>query len=257
MRLQSVRLSVAALLAWSLLLPGLAAFAQTSPTTPAAPSTPAPATSTPVTPTPATPAPAPAAPSSPSQTPAITANPTAPNNAAPAAKPPAEDSGASQAPGISGDATMQTLEVSPRPVAILRGSATWEDGFKTLRSAIDAINAEIAKDGLQAAGRPIANFVQVNDSNFKFEVMVPIVTKPEGKTELSSNVKLGMSPGGKALKFQHRGAYDDIESTYDLITAFLDEKGLKAQDFFIEEYLTDLKDSEDQNLQVDIYIFLQ
>ena len=145
----------------------------------------------------------------------------------------------------------------PRPVAILRGSAAWEDGFKTIRSAIETIDGELAKAGLPPAGRPIANFVQVNDSNFKFEAMVPIAAMPEGKKELSSGVQLGMSPGGKALKFQHRGAYDDIESTYDLITAFLDEKGLKAQDFFIEEYLNELKDSEDQNLEVDIYIFLQ
>jgi effector-binding domain-containing protein len=36
-------------------------------------------------------------------------------------------------------------------------------------------------------------------------------------------VKIGESPSGKAIKFLHRGAYDDIDSTYDLITAFLDE----------------------------------
>ena len=246
MRLQSVRLTVVALLAWTSLLTGAPARAQT----PASPSAvPAPATPAPTTPAPSTPAPI---------TPGTATSPPAPKDAMPAKPPAADESGASQAPGIPGDATMQTLDVPARPVAILRGSATWEDGFKTIRAAIETIDGELAKAGLQPAGRPIANFVQVNDSNFKFEAMVPIAAMPEGgKTELSSSVKLGMSPGGKALKFQHRGAYDDIESTYDLITAFLDEKGLKAQDFFIEEYLNELKDSEDQNLEVDIYIFLQ
>ena len=35
---------------------------------------------------------------------------------------------------------MQTLDVPARPVAILRGSATWEDGFKTIRTAIETID---------------------------------------------------------------------------------------------------------------------
>ncbi len=46
-------------------------------------------------------------------------------------------------------------------------------------------------------------------------------------------------------------------STYDLITAYLDEKSLEAQDFFIEEYLTPLTSAEDPYLAVDIYVFLK
>lgn len=240
MRVQSVGLAMLALCAAALLMPGGRVGAQTNAGPSATPSPP-PAAQTPaapaVPPTPATP-------------------PAAAKEATPL-KPTAEDPGAGQAPGISGDATVQTLDVPARGVATLSGSATWDDGFKTIRTAIATINAELAKAGIAPAGRPIANFVQVNDSNFKFEAMVPIAARPEGSTNLANAVKFGMSPGGKALKFQHRGAYGDIESTYDLITAFLDEKGLKAQDFFIVEYLTDLKDTEDQNLEVDIYIFLQ
>ena len=53
---------------------------------------------------------------------------------------------------------------------------------------------------------------------------------------------LAQSPSGKAIKFQHRGAYDDIDSTYEAITAYLDEKGLEARNLFVEEYLNDAKD---------------
>ena len=236
MRVQPVRPCVIALLAGLCLLPVAPAGAQ--------PGAGAPAVTSPPTPVPPT-TPAPTSP------PAVT---TPPSGTAPK-RGPSDESG--EVPGLSGDATMQTLDVAARPVALLHGSASWEDGFKTLRAAIDKINAELAKAGVQPSGRPIADFVQVNDSNFTFDAMIPIQATPEGKTELADGVRFGMSPGGKALKFQHRGAYDDIESTYDLITAFLDEKGLKAQDFFIEEYLTPLKDSEDQTLEVDIYIFLQ
>jgi effector-binding domain-containing protein len=87
--------------------------------------------------------------------------------------------------------------------------------------------------------------------------MIPLAAKPQGKPALPAGVELGTSPAGKAIKFQHRGPYDEIESTYNLITAFLDEKGLEAQDLFIEEYLTDTKESDDVGLEADIYVFLK
>jgi effector-binding domain-containing protein len=87
--------------------------------------------------------------------------------------------------------------------------------------------------------------------------MVPLAEKPAGKTELTDAVKIKDSPSGKALKFLHRGAYDDIDSTYDLITAFMDEKGLDSKNMFIEEYLTDTKEPDDSGLEADIYVFLK
>ena len=63
---------------------------------------------------------------------------------------------------------------------------------------------------------------------------------------------------GKAIKFQHRGAYEDIDSTYDLITAYLDEKSLAGRRIsLIEEYLILLISAEDPYLAVDIYVFLK
>jgi len=74
---------------------------------------------------------------------------------------------------------------------------------------------------------------------------------------LTGGVKIGDSPAGKVMKFLHRGAYDDIDSTYDLITAFLDEKGLDSENRFIEEYLTNTSEPDDTNLEADIYVFLK
>ena len=115
----------------------------------------------------------------------------------------------------------------------------------------------MTKAGLKQGGKPITVFTETNDNGFSYEAMISLAGKPEGKTELSNDVKIGELPSGKAIKFQHRGAYDDIDSTYDLITAYLDEKGLEAQNLFIEEYLTDTKNSDDQALEVDIYVFIK
>ena len=149
--------------------------------------------------------------------------------------------------GVPNDSSAVTLELTPRSVAYASASAEWANGFKS---------AAIKKTGLVQAGHPFALFLATDDKSFQFEAMVPITAKPEAK-ELSDGVKIGESPGGKAIKFLHRGAYDDIDSTYDLITAFLDEKGLESQNRFLEEYLTDTTEPDDANLEADIYVFLK
>jgi effector-binding domain-containing protein len=147
--------------------------------------------------------------------------------------------------------------VAARPVALMRGSATWDDGFKTITGALAQIQSEMQKAGLTASGHPFTVFVETDDAGFRYEAMVPLDKAPEGKSELTKDIQIGSSPSGKAMKFQHRGAYDDIDATYEAITAYLDEKNIEAQNLFLEEYLTDPKAADDQSLEVDIYVFIK
>ena len=65
------------------------------------------------------------------------------------------------------------------------------------------------------------------------------------------------SPDGTALKFVHRGSYDNMDNTYEAITNHLDDKKLEAKDTFIEEYLTDpLKTAEDK-LVINVFVPLK
>ena len=65
------------------------------------------------------------------------------------------------------------------------------------------------------------------------------------------------SPEGKALKFVHRGSYDNMDNTYEAITNHLDDKRLEAKDLFIEEYVTDpLKTAEDK-LVINVFVPLK
>jgi effector-binding domain-containing protein len=235
--------------------------AQTPPATPApsaAPMAPAPGT-TPAAPSAATgnpppnaPAAAPMAPAPPqTQTPAAPLPQPAP--AAPAAPPqepatPPPQTDASETP---------LIELTGRPAAYIEGKANWDEGFSAINNAIAAINAELTKGGLKPAGRPLAAFTETDDTSFRFRAMVPIDAIPAGKTNLTDTVKFGQTPAGKAMKFEHRGSYEDIDSTYEAITAFLDEKGLESQNLFYEEYLNDVKAPDDPTLEVDIYVMLK
>ena len=171
--------------------------------------------------------------------------------------PPAADKNASTETGGETpveSVTSQMVEVAARPVVIIKGQAKWDDAVKTLSDAVAKVSGAAEKAGLALNGRPFTVFTETDDSGFHYETMAPLAKAPEGKPKLNEGVDIGASPAGKALKFQHRGAYDEIDATYEAITAYLDEKGLDTKNLFIEEYLTDLKAGDDNNSEVDIYV---
>jgi effector-binding domain-containing protein len=190
--------------------------------------------------------------------PGTSASPTTPPAVSPPTAAPAPGAPLSaEQPGESGVEAAQTVEVPARPVALLRGSSTWDDGFKSITGALTQIQTEMQKAGLTASGHPFTVFVETDDAGFRYEAMVPLDKAPEGTSELTKDIKIGASPSGKAMKFQHRGAYEDIDATYEAITAYLDEKNIEAQNLFVEEYLTPPKAPDDSSLEVDIYVFIK
>jgi effector-binding domain-containing protein len=147
--------------------------------------------------------------------------------------------------------------VPERPALVIRGKSKWDEGFKNLTDAFSKLRAESDIAKLKANGRPLAIFVQSDDEGFTFDAMLPAEIDTTASPKLSEGISIGKSPGGQALKFEHRGAYDDIESTYEAIAAYLDEKGLSARDELIEEFVNETVGSDDTNLAVDIYVLLK
>ena len=203
----------------------------------------------------------PAQPLSADQTP----NPAAP--AAPAPQPPAA-SGASPPSGPSDAATPdtskkaegstgETVDLAQRPFAYIEGKADRDEVYGAIQGSLGLVKRDIDKAGLKPSGRPIAVFIESDDTGFRYRAGYPLETAPDGKANLSEAVKIGVTPSGKAMRFQHLGAYADIDATYDAITAYLDEKGIDAQDSFVEEYANDVKDPDDPNLEVDIDVLLK
>lgn len=156
----------------------------------------------------------------------------------------------------TGDASSaQSVDLPARPSLVIAGTAEWEEGFPKLTAAFAEIRAAMGKAGLQPGGKPLAVFTETDDNGFKFQAMIPLAAAPSAGSVPAGTAKLGTTPAGKAMKFEHRSAYDDIDSTYEAITAYLDEKGIEAQTMFVEEYLTEPKTADDTSLQVDIYVF--
>ena len=212
--------------------------------TPAPPASPAQAH---VAQTPSAPAAPGAQPPAAAQAPAANAPPAAPEAAKPGepAKPQGEGS------------TGETVDLPARPFAYIEGKADRDEIYGAILGSLGLVKRDMDKAGVKPAGWPLAVFVESDESGFRYHAGFPLEAAPEGKTSLSDAVKLGQTPSGKAMRFQHIGSYADIDATYDAITAYLDEKGIDAQDSFIEEYVNDVKDADDPALEVNIFVLLK
>jgi effector-binding domain-containing protein len=207
----------------------------------------------PAAPAPQAQAPTPQAPTG-TQAPAAPAPTTAnPPNAAPEAAKPSEP----PKPPEEESSTGQTVDLPARPFAYVEGKADRDEIYNAILGSLAAVKREFDKDGIKPAGRPVAEFVESDENGFRYHAGFPMESAPPDKTSLSDAVKIGQTPSGKAMRFQHVGAYADIDATYDAITAYLDEKGIDARDSFVEEYGNDVKDPDDPTLEVNIYVLLK
>jgi effector-binding domain-containing protein len=182
----------------------------------------------------------------------------APAQAAPQPAP-AQATPAQAAPAAAAEDNSIKEETIVSHVALkTHGEGKLDEGYAKISEAIAKLRAAAQKAGLKESGRPLAVFAETADSgDFKFDAMLPVDAAADAKPDLGPDVSIAQTPGGKALLFEHRGPYDDIDSTYDAVAAFLDAKGLEAGDAYTEEFLTDAKDSSDASLQVDIHVFMK
>jgi effector-binding domain-containing protein len=248
--ISTLRSAMVALIPMAAIALGGAALAQ-SPAPSAAPTaspsaTPAPAAS-------ATPAPAASATPAPAATPAPVASP----SAAPSPPPAAEQTPASPPPAATvqaADPFGEQFTLESKKVLMMKGTANWDAAFDTLMDSFKALTALLDKQGIKSAGNPMIVYTSTDDTGFTFLAEIPVEQEPKN---LTKDMSIGKSPEGKALKFIHRGSYDNMDNTYEAITNHLDDKKLEAKDTFIEEYITDpLKTAEDK-LVINVYVPLK
>lgn len=137
---------------------------------------------------------------------------------------------------------------------MFKGAANWDTAFDTISDALKTLTALLDKQGLKASGNAMVVYTSTDDTGFNFQAELPLEQTPK---TLGKDMSMGKSPEGKALKFVHRGSYDNMDNTYEAITNHLDDKRLEAKDMFIEEYVTDpLKTAEDK-LVINVYVPLK
>jgi effector-binding domain-containing protein len=210
-----------------------AAHAQAPAPSPAPSASPAPS----VTPAPATtPAPPPAETKSPGDLPS-----TAPQASAPA-------------PVQAADPFGEAITLTSKTVIVTKGTANWDNAFDALIESLKTLSAALEKEGGKAAGNSMIVYTSTDDTGFSYLAEIPVDQEPKN---LPKAVSVAKSPDGKALKFVHRGSYENMDNTYEAITNHLDDKKLEAKDTFIEEYMTDPLKTRDDKLVINVYVPLK
>jgi effector-binding domain-containing protein len=209
-------------------------------------------------PAPAPSAAAPAETPPPAPAPAATPAPTTSPSAAPSTPPAAAETPATPpeaaAPVQTADPFGEEIALTPKTVVVLKGNANWDSAFDTLMDSFKALSALLDKQGIKRAGNPMIVYTSTDDTGFTYLAEFPV---EQDAKNLTKDMSMGKSPDGKALKFVHRGSYDNMDNTYEAITNHLDDKKLEAKDTFIEEYITDpLKTAEDR-LVINVYVPLK
>ncbi len=177
---------------------------------------------------------------------------TPPATTPPAAKPPASTE---PAPVTPADPFGAELTLEPKTFIYMKGTATWETAFETIVEAFKTITDYMDRQKIAASDKPLAIYTQTDESGFQYQVGIPVVEAP--KNPPKGDLAVAKTPGGKMLQFVHRGSYDAMDTTYEAITNYLDEKRLESEDMFIEEYVTDPLKTPEDKLVVNVYVPLK
>lgn len=146
------------------------------------------------------------------------------------------------------------LEVTlqPKTVIYMKGTGNWDSAFDTLVDAFKAVKGYLDKRGLKPAGPAMTIYTDTDDTGFSFQAAIPIAEPPKDPPQ--GDIALGQTPEGRALEFTHRGSYDSMDTTYEAITNFLDDKRIDAKEMFIEEYLTDPTTTSPEQMVVHVFV---
>jgi effector-binding domain-containing protein len=174
----------------------------------------------------------------------------APAAAQPASPPVA--GAASPAPLKPGDPFGEEVTLPQRTIIYFKGHSTWDAAFDTLVDAFKSLNEYLEKQGIKPTGPALTIYTETDDAGFSFEAAKPIASVPPNPPK--GDITVGEAPSGKALKFVHRGSYDAMDSTYEAITNYLDDKHLDNKELFIEEYATDPVKANADNLVVNVFV---
>ncbi|SRR5437899_988382 len=149
----------------------------------------------------------------------------------------------------------EQVTMTEKTIVYLEGSGQWDSAFETIVAAFKSVYGAMEKLGAKPDGAPMTIYTATDDNGFQFQAAVPVAQAPASPPQ--GNIKVGKSPTGTALKFVHRGSYDEMDTTYEAIAHHLDDKKLEAKDLFVEQYMKDPVTTPEDDLVIEIYVPLK
>jgi len=161
-------------------------------------------------------------------------------------------------PAASADEIFGEEIVLPERTLLMRRTRTsWEDAWTSIVDAFKALRADADRLGVKVNGNPLVIYRSTADDSFEFDAALPIEAAPASPPPADGDLHVGPARSGKALKFVYRGAFDAMDSTYELISNYIDTKKINAEDLSIEEYVSDPATAKPTDISINIYMPLK
>ncbi len=150
----------------------------------------------------------------------------------------------------------EEVELPERTLLMRATRTSWEEAWASIVEAFKAVREDAAKLGVKVNGNPLVIYRSTADDSFEFDAALPIEAAP-ATPPTEEGLRVGPARTGKAIKFVYRGAFDAMDSTYELISNYIDSKKINAEDLSIEEYITDPATTKPSEITINIYMPLK
>jgi effector-binding domain-containing protein len=151
---------------------------------------------------------------------------------------------------------VEHVEVRPMTVAYIPTATPKDD--KAIAAAVGGAYGQVGvfmqKNGMKQASPPITICNKMDESGYELDAAIPVDRAPGKEVPADSPVQVKTTYGGKALKVVHKGAYRDIETTFNRLIAWTAAHGYESAAAPWDEYVSDPGDTAEADLITHIYM---
>jgi effector-binding domain-containing protein/uncharacterized protein YndB with AHSA1/START domain len=154
---------------------------------------------------------------------------------------------------------VETVEVKPVTIAFVPATSTKEEQAiaAAIGGAYGKVGLFMTKNGLKQAAAPITINKKWDSAGYEFDAAIPVDHAPEKAVPADSAVQLKETYGGKALKVVHKGAYRNMETTYNQLLAWMAAYGYESSGPPWDEYVSDPGNTAEAELITHIFMPLK
>ncbi len=127
-----------------------------------------------------------------------------------------------------------------------------KDISAAMEEAYDEVWGWMQKEGVEAAGRPLAVYHSYDPNKMTFRA--GFVVTPEDMEKADGAVSADVTPAGRVLHYVHKGPYATLRDDYALLMDYAESEGIEIDAPSWEIYVNDPAEVSEDELLTEAYI---